>query len=209
MATSSFRSAATLLATALFLVPALAQAASPLEAGRALRTLDGKPWNLEATVRDSKATVLVFWSAECPCVQRYQSRVETLIEHYGPRGVAIVGVASNAGEEPAAIQHAVEQRGITLQVVRDPGGKLAQAVGARSTPTVAVLDGKGKVAFLGWIDNEREIGAPDREPYLERALDALLAGKRRGFAKRSPTYGCRITRKLFGTVEEPHCHPVP
>jgi Redoxin len=178
---------------------------SPLEAGRGLRTLEGAPYDLEAAVRDSRATVLVFWSAGCPCVLRYQQRVEDLRARYGPQGVAVLGVSSNAGEGPEQVKRTLESRGVSLKVVRDPGGKLAEAIGARSTPTVAVLDSRGEVAFLGWIDNEREPGAENREPYVERALDALLAGKR-GFMKRSPVYGCRITRKLFDAAEASPCH---
>ncbi len=201
--------AAALFAATLLLVPTVAAAEKPLEAGRGLLTLDGQPWDFEAAVHDSRATVLVFWSAECPCVRRYQARVEALTATYGPKGVKVLGIASNAGEEPAKLQRALHERGVTLEVLRDPGGRLAEAIGARSTPTVAVLDPKGAIVFLGWIDNEREPGTEGREPWLERALDALLAGKRGGFARRSPTYGCRITRKLFGAAETPSCHPVP
>ncbi|MGA9525414.1 MAG: redoxin family protein [Myxococcaceae bacterium] len=184
--------------------PAWAREA-PLQAGRSLQTLEGAPFELGAAVRDSRAVVLVFWTAGCPCVLRYQQRVEDLLTRYGPRGVTVLGVSSNAGEAPDQVKQALQARGVTLKVVRDPGGKLADAVGARSTPTVAILDQSGKVAFLGWIDNEREPGAADREPYVEQALDAILAGQR-GFAKRSPVFGCRITRKLFDAPAASNCH---
>lgn len=202
MATSRF---ALPLAAAMALVSAAGFAETPVEAGAALQTLSGAPYDFGAVVRQSRAVVLVFWSAGCPCVRRYQQRVEGLISKYGPSGVKVLGVSSNAGEDPASVQRAVTERGITLEVVRDPSGKLAEVVGARSTPTVAVLGRDGKVAYLGWIDNEREPGVEGREPYLERALDALLAGKG-GFSRRSPVYGCRITRKLF---EVGQCHTPP
>ncbi len=199
------RACALLLVSVLLAAPAWARD-TPLEAGRSLQTLDGTPYDLEAAVRRSRAVVLVFWSAGCPCVLRYQQRVEDLLANFGSRGVTVVGVSSNAGEAPDAVKQALQARGTSLPVVRDPGGKLADAVGARSTPTVAILDAEGKVAFLGWIDNEREPGAKDREPYVEQALEALLAGKRGGFAKRSPVYGCRITRTLFDAPAASSCH---
>lgn len=200
-------SRAWLLGIALVLASAPAAAGdSPLEAACALKTLDGARYDLGAAVQHSRAVLLVFWSTECPCVRRYQARVEELLRRYGPSRVTILGVDSNAGETPADIQRVLQERRVTIPVVRDPGGKLAEAVGARSTPTAIILDEKGEVIFRGWIDNEREPGAEDREPYVERALDALLAGSR-DFSKRSPVYGCRITRKLFGSDDEAQCLP--
>ena len=143
MGTSRF---AALIVLALTLAGSRAQAETPLEAGRTVTTLAGSKFDFEGAVRQSRATVLVFWSAGCPCVRRYEQRVESLLANYGGRGVKVLGVASNAGEDPAAVQRAVKERGLKLEVLHDPGGRLADAVGARSTPTVAVLDREGKVA---------------------------------------------------------------
>ena len=93
---------------------------------------------------------------------------------------------------------------LDLPIYRDPGGRLAEAVGARSTPTVAVLDRRGELRFLGWLDNERLPGDPRREPWLERAVAGVLEGT--SFGARTPTYGCVITRSLFDPAP---CHDVP
>jgi hypothetical protein len=88
--------------------------------------------------------------------------------------------------------------------VRDEDGLLAQALGARSTPTVVMLDEWGETRFVGWLDNERTAGEPDREPWLELALRGVL-GNRSDFATRSPVFGCTIARRLFGATQGHSC----
>jgi hypothetical protein len=77
-------------------------------------------------------------------------------------------------------------------------------MGARSTPTVVVLDRKGDVRFLGWLDNERLPGVEGREPWLDLALAGVLDG-RNDFKKKTPTYGCVITRSLSEPQTSPCC----
>lgn len=168
-----------------------------------LRSSDDQPVPLRALWRDRAATVLVFWSTTCPCVRRYQARVDQLQERYPAARVRVVGVSSNAGEDFAQVLATARERGVRIPLFRDEGGHVAEAVGAHSTPTVAVLDGRGQVRFLGWIDNERLPGDPQREPWLELALEGLLA--ERPFATRSPVYGCTITQSLFAPPSAPCC----
>lgn len=157
---------------------------------------DGATVWLDALAAGREATVLVFWSAGCPCVRRYQARVDALAEAFPAARVRVLGVASNAGEPFAESLAAAQERGVRIPLYRDEGGAVAEALGARSTPTVVLLDQQGEVRYRGWLDNERLPGEEGREPWLERALEGLLAGQT-GFAARSPVYGCAITRSLF------------
>jgi hypothetical protein len=170
----------------------------------ALHSPDGSAVPLDRLWREHKATVLVFWSSECPCVRRYQERVDSLLDRYPAADVRIAGIASNAGESFDDIQRVAQERGIRLPIFRDEGGRVADALGAHSTPTVVILDSHGQVRFRGWIDNERLPGDPKREPWLERAIEGLL--EHRDFASRTPIYGCAISRSLFGASPGHCCH---
>jgi hypothetical protein len=195
MVTSShFRSA--LLALPLLLACASGPSARPPGAPLALVGADGAATTLDALREGKDATVLVFWSAGCPCVRRYQARVDALLDAYPPERVRVVGVASNAGESFAESLAAARERGVRLPLYRDEGGYVAAAFGARTTPTVAVLDAAGKLRYLGWLDNERLPGERDREPWLDRALGGVLGGSG-DFPAKMPVYGCTITRSLF------------
>lgn len=196
---------------ALLAAPALAS----LGCGGARASIaDGAPLHLQADdgarspllelARERDATVLVFWSGSCPCVRRYQARVDALLERYPQDRVRVLGVASNAGESLEDVRRVARERGVRVPILRDEGGEIARALGVKSTPTVVVLDRRGDVRFVGWIDNERAPGEPGREPWLERALDALLAG-RADFQARTPTWGCTITRSIFGAPKGACC----
>lgn len=156
--------------------------------------------SLASVLQAHEATVLVFWSAGCPCVRRYQGRLEALKARYGEH-VGFVAISSNADETLESVTSAAKARGVTFPVWRDEGGEVAQALGARSTPTVVLLRNDGSVLYSGWVDNERPEGEPGREPWLEHALEGVSHGTR--FAARSPTWGCAVTRSLVAPKE---CH---
>lgn len=163
----------------------------------------GETSTLQALVERSKATVVVFWSSGCPCVARYQARIEALAQKYGPSGIAVLQVSSNAGETLASLSEAARARSLTLPIWRDEHGHVAQTLGARSTPTVVLLNADGTVLFRGYIDNERTPEEPGREAFLENALEGFLRGT--PYASKSPTFGCTITK----TLTPVSCHPPP
>jgi hypothetical protein len=137
-------------------------------------------------------------------VRRYQERVDALLDAYPASQVRVVGVSSNAAEPYEGVLRVAKERGVRIPILRDEGGRLAEAVGARSTPAVAVIDRAGAVRYLGWLDNERVPGVDGREPWLDRALQGVLEG-RTAFAARTPMYGCAITRSLFSPETSPCC----
>ncbi len=164
----------------------------------------GAPATVGELLARADATVFVFWSAGCPCVRRYQGRIDALAEAWAPKGVAVVEVSSNAGETLASLQEAARLRNLTRPLWRDQGGFLAKELGARSTPTVVLLRRDGQVLYRGWLDNERLPGEAGREAWLEHALVGFREGTR--FASKSPTWGCTITRTL-SAHDAPACHP--
>ncbi|MBI3185635.1 MAG: redoxin family protein [Myxococcales bacterium] len=170
-------------------------AGSSLPPNHKLYDLQGKPVELARLVADKDATVLVFWASVCPCVKRYDGRVAALPAHYPKEKVQVVAVSSNADDDMEGLRKEAAERKLTVPLLVDLDGTLATALKVRSTPSVVVLDRAGSLKFKGWIDNERLPGEPDREPYLERALDGLLAG-RSDFSSTSPTYGCQITKSV-------------
>lgn len=166
---------------------------------------DGVAVPLPALYGDKDALVLVFWSSECPCVRRYQDRVDALIARYP--SVRVIGVSSNAGETSAQVDKTVSDRGVKLPIWRDEGGRVAAVVGARTTPTIAIIDSHGALRYLGWLDNERLPGERGREAYVDSALAALLAHAP-VVTTRSPIFGCVITRSL-AAAEAASCAAPP
>ena len=162
----------------------------------ALRDLDGASFDLGSVIRGHEATVLIWYATECPCVRRYQSRMEALRRSYPAKTVAMVAIASNADDNAQKLRETVRLRRFALPIAIDPGGSLATLLAVRSTPTVVLLARTGGVRFTGWLDNERDVSEQGRVAYLRLALDALLGTGEQGPPTRSPVYGCLITRSL-------------
>ena len=168
-----------------------------------LQPTRGAPATVSELLSRSDATVFVFWSAGCPCVRRYQARVDSLATEWSSRGVAFLEISSNAGETLESLRAAEHQRGLARVLWRDEGGLLARQLGARSTPTVVLVRRDGAVLYRGWLDNERQPGEDGREAWLESALRGFVGG---GPAlATSPTWGCTITRSLSSPLA-PQCH---
>lgn len=152
---------------------------------------DGNAVHLSHLIGQNPLTLMVFWSGGCPCVRRYRGRIEALAQRYTPLGVRVLAVAANADESAADVAQARSDGASAIPIWRDPQGKLATALDVKSTPTAVVLGQAGQVVYRGWIDNEREPGRPDRQAWLEAALDRALAGDLH--LETRPTWGCRIT----------------
>ena len=164
-----------------------------------LRAFDGK----SVAIRDLAGlagAVLVFTGDDCPNSNKSIPRLVELAASYASRGVAFVGVNSNASQSAAEVAaHAREYR-ITFPVCKDPNNVVADLVGVDRTCAVVVLDARRIVRYRGAIDDRFGRGtvkATAPRSYLADALDAILAGRPVEVAATQAT-GCPIER-----VKEP------
>ncbi len=140
-------------------------------------------------------TVLVFSCTVCPCALGCERRLEQIHRDYAGKGVQVVVI--NVGDTPSdelpKLQLRLKEQGFTFLCLRDASRRVARAYGARVTPEVFVLDARGRIVYMGTIDDQvwKSQGGPVQHPYLRRALDALLAGKRPRLVETRPL-GCEI-----------------
>jgi peroxiredoxin/mono/diheme cytochrome c family protein len=145
-----------------------------------LNTTDGKALALH-DLKDQRAIVVVFLSFDCPVSASYSPTLAELHKTYSTRGVAFLGVSSNADEDAAELARHVREFKLPFPVVRDDKFVAADAFKARTTPEAFVLDRHFVLRYQGRIDDQyarrlvknRQISHHD----LRDALDDLLAGK--------------------------------
>lgn len=166
------------------------------EPAAALVALDGSEVSVAQLTGRHELTVFSWWASSCPCVARYEARLQALRARHPEAKVGVYAIVSNADETLAGVKAETTKRGLDLPVLFDPGARLAGELGVRSTPTVVLFDREGQLLFKGWMDNERQPGEPNREPWLDQAIETRLAG-RTDHMTRSPTWGCPITRSLL------------
>jgi peroxiredoxin len=122
-------------------------------------------------------TVVVFISAQCPCLDAHLERLRALSTTYAPRGVQFVAVDPEVGGSPARAASEAAALGLPFPVMVDPGAKLANAVGAEYATFTVIVDRDARVRYGGGIDTDKRKLHPDATPYVAEALDDLLAGR--------------------------------
>ncbi len=162
-----------------------------------------------------KAAVLVFLGTDCPLVRLYAPRLVELNHDYRSRGVAFVGIYSNAHDTDAEIAAQARQFSIDFPVLRDPRNLVADMALVERTPEVLVLDGRARICYRGAIDDQYGQGGTRKNAadhrYLKDALDAILAGRPVTIAATSVP-GClldRVDSKTLPASSRPRIRPAP
>ena len=148
---------------------------------RSLKSLAGK-----------KGTVLLFIAVQCPVSNAYNERMEKLAADYIAKGIAVIGINSNVKEDAEAVKaHAAEHK-LTFPILKDPGNKIADKLGASVTPEAYFVDQNNKLLYHGRIDNSRNADQIETSD-LRNAMDAALAGKAIDKTE-AKAFGCTIKR---------------
>lgn len=157
-----------------------------------LNDLDGKPVSLSGL--KGSVVMIHFWSAQCPFVIRYESRLGAITADYADKGVKVLGIDSNVTETPEQMKGVAAERKLNYPVLVDPGHIVADKFGAITTPHVFIIDKEGKLAYEGAVDDQgySENNTP-KTNYARAALDAVLAGTPVAEAK-TKTVGCTVKR---------------
>ncbi len=152
---------------------------------------DGKTQSL-SSLKGKNGTVFIFVAVQCPVSNAYNERMEKLAQDYKSRGINVVGINSNVAESGEAVKAHAATNKLTFTILKDPGNKIADQLGATVTPEAYVLDSSNKLIYRGRIDNSRH-GDQITATELRDALEASLAGK--PVSKTIATaFGCSIKR---------------
>ncbi len=144
-----------------------------LAPGFRLRSLAGGETTLDSL--RGKVVVLNFWATWCPpCVEEMPS-LERLHRTLGPEGLAVVTVACD--EDDGDVRRFVAEHGLTLPVLRDPGGRVASD-DYRTTgyPETFVLDRAG--LLLQHTVGPAEWDEPQALAYFRGLMSRPLAAAR-------------------------------
>ena len=156
-----------------------------------LPDVNGKEQSLN-TLKGNKGTVLIFVAVQCPVSNAYNERMEKLAQNYKARGINVIGINANSTEDVSAVKAHAAQNNLTFPILKDPGNKIADRLGATRTPEAYFLDPNNKLLYHGRIDNSKDVSGVNSSE-LRDAMDAALAGK--PIEKTSAmAFGCSIKR---------------
>ena len=152
---------------------------------------DGKMRSFDS-VKGKNGTLFIFIATKCPVSNGYNERMEKVWQDYKARGVNVVGINANSTEPAAEVKAHAAEKGLTFQILKDDGNKIADQWGAAVTPEAYLVDGAGKLVYPGRIDSSRNVDANTTHD-LRDAIDNLLAAKPITKAE-AKAFGCSIKR---------------
>lgn len=177
-------------------------AQTPLSPGASLPSTAGSLERLDGTqvaprtLLGSNGTVFLFWSNECPWVERYEQRVRTLVADFQERGIQFVLVNANdaeaqPGESREASRTHVQENPYEATYVRDSTASFARALGATRTPHAFLFDEEERLAYAGGIDDNPSGASQVDTSHLRRAIQAVL-DREDVPAEQESAFGCTL-----------------
>lgn len=143
-----------------------------------------------------KNVVLVFWSAQCPFIVRYEDRLQDFVRQYADQNVVILGIDANSTESLEDIRKAAAERGVNYPILLDSANAVADQYGAVTTPHLFILDAAGTLVYEGAFDNQGwSEDNPVTEAYARDVVEALLNQQEVPYTQ-SKTFGCTIKRAI-------------
>ena len=143
----------------------------------------------------TKAVVVLFVAVDCPLANASAPTMAALGKTFADRGVAFYVVYADPDSKPADVLKHQAAYALPGTALLDPHHRLADALGAKVTPTAFVIGPGGAVCYDGAIDNAfagvgRKRFAPTKH-YVADALSQLLADKPVG-VKHADAVGCEL-----------------
>src|SRR5688500_16771726 len=136
-----------------------------------------------ADFKDAPALLVMFICNHCPYVQHVKTAIAKLTAEYKKKGVASVAINSNDAQKypancPAMMEQEVQAAGYAFPYLVDESQAVAKAYRAACTPEFYLFDKERKLYYRGRLDGSTPGSkTPTTGEDLQRALDALLAGK--------------------------------
>lgn len=149
-----------------------------------------------------KTVVLEWTNAECPFVKKHYGSGNMQAQQKEATGEGVVWLTINSGAPGK--QGAVDGAGANAVIktsgggqtayLLDPDGKVGHEYGAKTTPHMYVIDGEGKLRYMGGIDSIQsadQADVPKATQYVRQALTELKGGKAVSVSTSQP-YGCSV-----------------
>ncbi len=143
-----------------------------------VRDLAEKNFFLSDTLKLGKPTVLSFFATWCVPCRAEMPELDTLSQSYNNINFYLVNVSgltqgkAKMKEDPERVKMMVDKLGVSLQVLMDKYGKVAEKYGVKSLPRLVVIDAKSKVHYI------HDGYAPGDEKKLKEVLDKLTVAKK-------------------------------
>lgn len=159
-----------------------------------LTDTDGKTVTLADYTKEKKIVVLEWFNPECPYVVKHYTK-----DHHTMTDTAkafkdknVVWVTINTGASKEDLAKAKKDWKIDAPILMDTDGKITAAYGAKTTPTMFIINADGTLAYRGAIDEARDdTDGPGKTNYVKAALEQVVKGET-VTTPETKSYGCKV-----------------
>jgi thiol-disulfide isomerase/thioredoxin len=132
-----------------------------------------------------KVVFIHFWSIICPYEKLAEPKCKDIQKDFADKGVVEIAINANQRElKPdsnppyADLREHAEKAALNFIVAVDPGNKVTDMFGGKSTPHCFVIDKQGVLRYSGALDDDPkgEKGA-NAANYVRDAITAVLSGQ--------------------------------
>jgi peroxiredoxin len=183
--------------------PAVQAAAMPMagQAAPAFTLIDAE--GVERSLADFRGkTVVLEWTNEgCPYVKKhYTGAMQALQRQAAEDGVVWISIISSSPgaqgyvEGDSARSWKTRTSAASAHLLLDPTGRVGKLYGAKTTPDMRIIDGEGRLVYVGGIDDKPTNKVEDLQGatnFVRAALDDVQSGRPVRTAFATP-YGCSI-----------------
>ncbi|ALO16998.1 thiol-disulfide oxidoreductase [Salinivirga cyanobacteriivorans] len=163
-----------------------------------LKNIDGKMVSLDE-MQDVKGAIVIFTCNHCPYSIANEDRIIELDKKYKKKGYPVIAINPNDPKiQPEdsfdKMKVRAKEKGFTFPYLFDEEQTVYKKFGATKTPHVFVLNKKGNefvLEYIGAIDDSPRKAEKVNDKYVEKAVDALLAGNEPPM-RETKAIGCSI-----------------
>lgn len=133
-----------------------------------LQTVDGQSLNLAALI--GHPVVISYWATWCKPCQQELPVLQGLHQEYAGQGLVVLTVNAIEQDSLDSVQAMLAEKGMTLPVLLDEGGRFADSYRASFFPTTFYIDPAGVIRFIKLGDSTAE----DLRTHVESLLRGQL-----------------------------------
>ena len=112
-----------------------------------------------------KPVLINFWQIRCPPCREEMPYLQQVYEEWQEKGLVLLAI--NIGESPSQVAEFMQGQGLSLPVLLDTGGKIAEQYGIRGIPVTFFIDKDG-------IIQDIKFGAFQSKAEIESSLSKLM-----------------------------------
>ena len=128
-----------------------------------LNNLDGQPVSLNDF--KGKPVLINFWATRCPPCRSEMPYIQEIYEGWSGKGLVLLAI--NIGESPSQAKDFMQSQNLSLPVLLDRKGKVAQKYNIQGIPTTFFIDKNG-------IIQVKIIGAFPSKEAIEKNLSRII-----------------------------------